>query len=95
MNKTQFVRLVVTIAHEHGWRIETNKSGLTQIDFGNKKLHTGHLEAMFPEILEHGLSIPAVIDRVAPGRPCTHKPMRLIIAEVKKREQFADMARAS
>jgi bifunctional DNase/RNase len=30
------------------------------------------------------VSISAVIDKVAPGRPCTHKPMREIIAEIKK-----------
>lgn len=89
MNRTEFVNLVVTTARDKGWRIETNRDGLTQIDFGTKKLHARHLEAMFPEILEEGASISAVIDKVAPGRPCTYKPMREIIAKIKKNESVS------
>lgn len=92
MNITQFVNLVVTIARKNGWRIETNRDGLTQIDFGNKKLHSRHLEAMFPEILQDGASISGIIEKIAPGRPCTFKPMREIIAEIKKHESTADIA---
>lgn len=84
MNKTEFVNLVVTTARNKAWRIETNRAGITQIDFGNKKLHARHFEAMFPGILSEGASISDVIDKVAPGRPCTHKPMREIIAEIRK-----------
>jgi hypothetical protein len=54
-----------------------------QVDFGHKKLHAGHLQAMFPEVLEDGASIAAIIDKIAPGRPCTFRPMRAIIAEIK------------
>ena len=95
MDKTQFVNLVVTIARKNGWRIETNRDGLTQIDFGNKKLHARHLEAMFPEILEDGASISTIIDKIAPGRPCTFKPMREIIAEIKNHEQTTETAHAT
>lgn len=84
MNRTEFVNLVVRIARSKGWRIETNHDGLTQIDFGNKKLHARHLEAMFPDIVAEDASISKVIDKVAPGRSCTHKPMREIMAEIGK-----------
>ena len=95
MNKTEFANLVVTTARNKGWRIETNRDGLTQIDFGNKKLHTCHLEAMFPGIFAEGASISAVIDKVAPGRPCTHKPMREIIADIKKNVPTTVLAAAT
>jgi len=89
--KTDFVADVIAIARRIGWRTEMNRDGLAQIDFGNKKLHAGHLEAMFPEILADGVSISNVIEKVAPGRPCTHKPMREIVAELKKRRAHADV----
>ena len=91
MNKSQLVNLTVAIAREKGWRIETNRDGLTQIDFGNKKLHAKHLEAMFPEILAEGASVSKVIERIAPGRPCTVKPMRLIVTEMKSRGYLANV----
>jgi hypothetical protein len=81
--KAQFVSEVIATARRKGWRIETNRDGLTQIDFGNKKLHVGHLEAMFPKILDDTASIARIIEEVAPGRSCTHKPMREILAELK------------
>ncbi|MBE0547365.1 MAG: hypothetical protein IH627_06885 [Rubrivivax sp.] len=89
MNKSQFVNLTIAIAREHGWRIETNRDGLTQIDFGNKKLHAKHLEDMFPAILADGASVSETIEKNAPGRPCTVRPMRLIITEIKRREFLA------
>jgi hypothetical protein len=92
MNKSQFISLTVTIARENGWRIETNRDGLTQIDFGNKKLHTGHLEDMYPAILADGASISEVIEKIAPGRPCTVRPMRLIVTEIKRRDLSANAA---
>jgi hypothetical protein len=95
MNRTQFVDLVLTIARKNGWRIETNRDGLTQIDFGNKKLHARHLEAMFPEILGDGASVSGIIDKIAPGRPCTFGPMRAIIAEIKNHERTTQIADAT
>jgi hypothetical protein len=95
MNTIQFVNLVVTIARKNGWRIETNRDGLTQINFGNKKLHSRHLEAMFPDILEDGALISEIIQKVAPGRPCTFRPMREIIAELKKHKQTTEIAHAT
>ena len=65
MNTSQLVNLTIAIACEHGWRIETNRGGLTQIDFKNKKLHSKHLEAMFPEILADGASVSEIIERIS------------------------------
>jgi hypothetical protein len=94
MDKTQFVNLVIEIARLNGWRIETNRHGLTQIDFGHKKLHARHLEDMFPAILQDAASVPAIIEKVAPGRPCTFKPMRHIIARIKTGGPRARIAHA-
>ena len=82
MNKEQFINSVVKIASEHGHGVETNKFGLRQIDFVHKKLHEGHLAKLYPEILQSDARIAVLIDRVAPGRTCAHKPMRKIIAEI-------------
>lgn len=82
MESWQFVEQVVEIARWTGFKIETNRDGLPQIDFGHKKLHAGHLLRVFPEILEKDANVAMVIERVAPGRPCTHKPMREIVAQI-------------
>ena len=83
MDFQQFIDEVVAIARKKGFRIETNRDGLTQIHFGNKKLHARHLRAMYPEIMEDGVTVSTIIEKVAPGRPCTFKPMKEIIAEMK------------
>jgi len=82
MDSTNFIDTVVREARKDGYRIETNRNGQTQIDFGNKKLHSGHLEKLFPEILKPGAEVARMIDKVAPGRPCTHRPMREILARL-------------
>jgi hypothetical protein len=74
-----FVNLTVEEAKKRGYLIEEGTQNGRQIDFGNKKLHEGHLRALYPSILQPEANISALIDRVAPGRPCTHKPMREII----------------
>lgn len=83
MDTQQFIDLVVEISRRKGFKVETNRDGLRQIDCGNKKLHVGHLQKMFPEILQSDSDISKMIEKVAPGRPCTHKPMKGIIAEIK------------
>lgn len=89
MDIQQFIDQVVKIAREKGFRIETNRDGLTQIDFGNKKLHSQHLRAMFPEILKDDVVISAIIENVAPGRPCTFKPMKEIIEEIMNPKRYS------
>jgi hypothetical protein len=81
MNKKAFVDLFLKIARE-GYRVQINRDGLRQIDFGHKKLHEGHLEKMYPEILQPGVHIPTLINEVAPGRPCAHRPVREIMARL-------------
>ena len=84
MNKQQFIDKTIKVAKKQGYSVRSNRDGLDQIDFGHKQLHTRHLEAMFPEILEEDMNIGKVIDRVAPGRPCAHRPMKDIIKQLKK-----------
>lgn len=76
------------IAKKHDHEIEINRDGLRQICFINdkgnmhKKLHEGHLKALYPDILESDARIGILIERVAPGRSCAHRPMREIIEEI-------------
>ena len=86
MNKQEFIDQVFRNARAKGFKIEMNRNGQTQIDFGHKKLHSGHLEQLFPEILFRDANVAKLIDAAAPGRPCTHKPMREIV------EQLAEIA---
>lgn len=86
MNKQEFIDQVFRNARAKGFKIEMSRNGQTQIDFGHKKLHSGHLEQLFPEILFRDANVAKLIDAVAPGRPCTHKPMREIV------EQLAEIA---
>ena len=82
MTKNQFVNTVIEEAQKAGYPIETSSNG-RQIDFGHKKLHEEHLRDLYPDILADGQDVSALIDRVAPGRPCTHRPMKIIIANIK------------
>ena len=86
MDATSFVERVASISRRMGFRVETNRSNQTQIDFGHKKLHAGHLSQLYPAILEDQSSIAKLIESVAPGRPCTHRPMREIVEEIKKED---------
>jgi hypothetical protein len=86
-NKELFINEVFRIAEERGFRIETNqRNGLQQIDFGHKKLHAGHLEQLYPAILTSTEKISNLIEKVASGRPCTHKPMREILSKIREKD---------
>jgi hypothetical protein len=83
IGKEEFIDEVVHIARARGYKIESNtRTGETQINFGNKKLHLGHLGALNPSILSSSASISSLIEQVAFGRPCAHKPMREIIEQL-------------
>jgi hypothetical protein len=83
MNRTDvFVTAILQVARSHGYRVEVNRYGLRQIDFGHKRLHEGHLRQLYPEIVGENARISALIDSVAPGRPCSHLPMKRIIAQL-------------
>lgn len=79
MKKSQFIDSVVETADRLGYKMKINRDGLRQIDFGHKKLHEGHLAQLYPEILQPGAHIPSLIESVAPGRSCVHRPMREIV----------------
>ncbi len=81
MDQETFIKNIIKIAKRHGYQVKESRNGL-QIDFGNKKLHEGHLGHLYPDILQPDANIKELIDDVAPGRPCSHKPMREIIAEL-------------
>lgn len=81
MTEPEFISKTIEIARNHGYTIEQSRNGL-QIDFGHKKLHEGHLRRLFPDILHEGSNISNLIEKVAPGRPCSHKPMKMILAEM-------------
>ena len=81
----EYVDAVVRVARDKGYAIEVSaRNGETQIDFGNKKLHAEHLRSLYPAILLDGADIRNLIEKVASGRPCSHKPMREIIEIVKE-----------
>jgi hypothetical protein len=85
LSKDEFVNEVLRVARERGYTLEYNaRNGRRQIDFGHKKLHTGHLEDLYPAILHQGVHIPSLIEHVAPGRPCSHRPMREIIEQLRR-----------
>lgn len=79
MTKAEYLNTVFTIGRTMGYGIELNHAGQRQIIFGHKKLYAGHLSAMYPDILADSPNVSKLIDKVAPGRPCAHKPMKEII----------------
>ena len=79
-----FVDGVFQIARELGYPLERNRQGLRQVDFGHKKLHEDQIRQLYPDILRPAASVSKLIDKVAPGRPCTHKPLRQIIRQYRE-----------
>lgn len=85
IDKEKFIDEVVRVAGNRGYKVELNaRTGQTQIDFGRKKLHVGHLSKLYPSALMPNAIISSLIEKVAPGRPCSHKPMREIIEQLRK-----------
>jgi len=84
LSRDEFVNEVLRVARERGYTLEYNaRNNRRQIDFGHKKLHARHLENLYPAILHRGAHIPSLIEHVAPGRPCSHRPMREIIEQLR------------
>jgi hypothetical protein len=90
----RFTAMVIQIARQLGYRIELSRDGRDQIDFGTKKLHAGHLARLFPDALTTDVDVARLIERVAPGRPCTHPPMRQIIGIMLERPDVGDLLEA-
>ncbi len=81
---------VLRIAKQLGYDIGYLRgTTIPQIDFGYKKLHGNHLRKMYPDILNENININKLIEKVAPGRPCTHLPVRKIIMQIKKEHNEA------
>lgn len=89
LNKKEFVDAVFSLARQEGYGVEHTRDRLRQIDFGHKKLHEGHLERLYPEILNPEAHLPTLINNVAPGRPCTHRPMKEIMKKMRNNYQPA------
>lgn len=84
-SKKEFITDVFRIAEEKGYTIETCRGkGYPQIDFGHKKLHSKHIEQLYPSVLEEGANINNLIDQVAPGRTCAHRPFRGIVKQIRR-----------
>jgi hypothetical protein len=82
-----FVDSVFQIAKELGYPVKLNRDRKMQIYFPNKKaLHEEHLRMLYPDILLNGAQVHKLIKAVAPGRPCSHRPMREIIAQLHDRK---------
>lgn len=82
MTKDDFINSVFELAKANGYSVELNRNGQEQADFGHKKLHSGHLSRLYPHILSQGVNVSALIDQVAPGRPCSHGPMKDILRKL-------------
>jgi len=82
MDEARFVKQVIFLARKSGFKIETSPSGEEQIDFGNKKLTTTHLSKLYPAIVQENADVAKLINSIAPGRPCTHKPMKDIVQKI-------------
>jgi len=81
----EFINDIFRIAKRKGYQIETSRvNGLPQIVFGHKKLHLDHIKKLFPDVLFKNSNINKLIENVASGRPCTHKPFREIIGYIKE-----------
>ena len=87
ITQDQFIDAVIEEAQQAGYSIEISGNNGRQIDFRNKKLHEGHLRDLYPDILADDGNVSAQIERIAPGRPCTHKPMKEIIAKIKDKSR--------
>ncbi len=82
ITKDKFLKAAIFNARKMKYKIQTNRNNQEQIDFGNKTLTTDHLSLMYPAILQPDADIPKIINKVAPGRPCTHKPMKEIVTMI-------------
>lgn len=81
----EFQSDILRIAKDLGYKIGYLRgTKIPQIDFGHKKLHGNHFRALFPDILADNAKINQLIEKIAPGRPCSHLPIRKIVEQIKK-----------
>ncbi len=88
MTKAEFRTLVFEIARAQRLRVDAMKDGKDRIWFNEKSqkfLHADHIDALYDRLRHPHLStrdINTAIEKVAPGRPCTHKGMRDIYEQL-------------
>jgi hypothetical protein len=93
----EFQSDVIRIAKSHGYKVgRLRGTGIPQVDFGHKKLHGKHFRALFPSVLADNADINKLIEKIAPGRPCTHLPFRKIVKQIRNErpQAYADAVRA-
>lgn len=87
MNRGEFIAAVLSGAAARGLSITSGHGGRMTICFNqksNKCLHTDHLGRLFdlgyanPERVRASLN--SLVKQVAPGRSCTHRGLREIVA---------------
>ena len=82
--RAQFVEDLLTAARQAGFTISTNRrNGEPEIDFGMKRIRAGQVGELWPAVVAPGADVGALIDKVAPGRPSIHEPMRKLIAQLR------------
>jgi hypothetical protein len=80
----EFQSDVLRVAESHGYKIECLRgTDIPQVDFGDKKLHGNHFRTLFPSVLADNANIENLIEKIAPGRPCTHLPFQKIVKQIK------------
>jgi hypothetical protein len=93
----EFQSDILRIAKSHGYEIECLQgTNIPQVDFGHKKLHGKHFRALFPSVLAENADINKLIEEIAPGRPCSHLPFRMIVKQIKNEhpDAYADAVHA-
>jgi hypothetical protein len=76
---------ILRVAKSQSYTIERLRgTNIPQIDFGIKKLNGKHFRALFPEVLADNAKINKLIEKIAPGRPCSHLPFRNIVKQIKE-----------
>ncbi|WP_175698534.1 MULTISPECIES: hypothetical protein [Burkholderia] len=90
MTKAEFRTLVFEIAQEKRLRVDEMQDGKARIWFNEKSqkfLHADHIDALYDRLRHPNLStrdINVAIESAAPGRPCTHRGMREIYAQIHR-----------
>ncbi|KHJ64707.1 hypothetical protein [Burkholderia glumae] len=88
MTKNEFRSRVFELARERRLSVDVMRDGKLRIWFNLKSkkfLHVDHIDALYGLLRRPGLdraAIRAEIERVAPGRPCTHRGMREIYEQL-------------
>ncbi|WP_060036937.1 hypothetical protein [Burkholderia sp. MSMB1078WGS] len=90
MTRAEFRTLVFEIARAKCLRVDEMRDGKARIWFNEKSqkfLHADHIDDLYDRLRHPNLSmhdINIAIENAAPGRPCTHRGMREIYAQIHR-----------